>query len=123
MPTPSLPTVPTASHKDISAIKHLTEHNDSNLLPPSRPQPLSCHYFDGLRGACAGMRLLCCCLDNVGTSCFQNATVVVCSSGIEEKLIIQPGSFSPELAHTPEAIHKANNNDNAGRQCNLRETR
>lgn len=50
MPTPSAQTVPTASHKDVSAIKHLTEHNDSNLLPPSRPLPLSCQWFDGVYG-------------------------------------------------------------------------
>ncbi|CAM4677326.1 unnamed protein product [Leuciscus chuanchicus] len=45
--------------------------------------------------------LECCCLDNLSTSCFQSATVAVCSSGIEEKLIIQPGFFSLELAHAP----------------------
>lgn len=50
MPTPP---VPTASHEDISAIKHLTEHNDSNLLPPSRPLPLSCQCFDGNVGEAA----------------------------------------------------------------------
>ncbi|TRY95422.1 hypothetical protein DNTS_004833 [Danionella cerebrum] len=33
-------------HEDISAMKHLTEHNDSNLFPPSRLLPLSCQCFD-----------------------------------------------------------------------------
>ncbi len=49
----STPSVATASHKDVSAIKHLTEHNDSNLLPPSRTLPLSCQCFDGNVGEAA----------------------------------------------------------------------
>ncbi len=96
------PSVPTASHKDVSAIKHLTEHNDSNLLPPSRPLPLSCQCFDGNVGEAAlECSLAAVALTILALPVSRPTTVAARSSGIEEKLIIQPGSFSPELAHTP----------------------